>query len=556
MIFRLLAQLPTVLEGLLDRLEGSSAYGRTCEDVAVLILVVQRFIADRQLLDHARVQQARFHLRAIVLRALLAVVERRVSEPFLAAYVAGEERAEVSSDPTDFSFFYSLADEDAEAIDRRVMGAAERAYHRWLEDVCLDVENRAFEDERSPFEDREVEVLRVVAPGRGRADRASELSPFLCRPGNRDCLRLLDRLETWFLRRYDVHHAAVMRHHAENLRAGRVERERRLTLHGTRSYVLALLLPALPFLAAIFAYRQAPVFFDWWISAEVVAVLCGAVWLLAYRFMWRKDLTFFHTSVPRIGAGIIVGYLPVFLIDEVWDLAEQAPFYLFAVVVMLGVTTFLYIYVEVQGKLGDPREAFGRARDIFLLGLIQAAGFGPGGDEPARPAHGRAELGPRGRHGLDGLPARARALSRRAAPHRGGGAGGRVPHGRPADELHELLHRHLPPAPLGGAADHRAALAEARDPGPASMGFAPGVPVGAQRGSRSRSPMTLPSLMRPQRSVSSTALAARPAQSRRRPARTADRTPAPSTVSRTWRPSSSGSSPPRATARSPMRPDT
>ena len=152
--------------------------------------------------------------------------------------------------------------------------------------------------------------------------------------------------------------------------------DRRLTLHGTRTYALTLFLPSLPFLLAIFFYEDAPRLFDWWVSLEVLTTLAFAVWFLGVRFLWKKDLTFFHTSVPRIGAGIIVGYLPVFMIDEVWDLAEQAPFYLLAVAATLGTTTFLYIYVEVQRKLGDARLAFARARDIVLLGLVQAAGFG------------------------------------------------------------------------------------------------------------------------------------------------------------------------------------
>ena len=106
-------------------------------------------------------------------------------------------------------------------------------------------------------------------------------------------------------------------------------------------------------------------------------MLALAIWFLAYRFFWQKDVTFFHTSVPRIGAGIIVGYLPVFLIDEVWDLARQS----------LGLparrrcdarlATLLYLYVEVHSRLGDPRRRLrARALDIFLLGLIEAAGLG------------------------------------------------------------------------------------------------------------------------------------------------------------------------------------
>ena len=43
---------------------------------------------------------------------------------------------------------------------------------------------------------------------------------------------------------------------------------------------------------------------------------------------------------------------------------------------MLGFAILLYLYVEVHSRLGDPRRAFGRALDIFLLGLIESAGLG------------------------------------------------------------------------------------------------------------------------------------------------------------------------------------
>jgi hypothetical protein len=283
----------------------------------------------------------------------------------------------VSEDPTDVSFFYALASGDSARIDAAVMGAAERAWQRWMEGVCLDVENGAFEEESSPFGERASEVLRAITrPGIRTVSRARDLVPFLRRPANRDCQRILKRLELWFLRQYDVHHAAVVRHHAEGLRRGPVDPDRVLSRHGTRSYALALALPALPFLAAIFAYESAPRVFDALAALEVGSVLAVATWFVAYRFFWQRDVTFFHTSVPRIGAGIIVGYLPVFLIDEVWDLAEQPPVYLLAAVIMLGSATLLYLYVEVHSRLGDPSLAFARARDIFLLGLIESAGLG------------------------------------------------------------------------------------------------------------------------------------------------------------------------------------
>ena len=378
---RLLAALPSYLCGIVDRLEAqgpSAPLQRVCEDVAVFGQLACRFIADKGLDDHPRLAIPRFHLRKLVLRTLLVILRERVQPQFMEAYVAGEAAPELSSDdPNDIGFFYALATGDPDLIDRRLLGAAERAYYRWLEDVCLDEENRAFETDLSPFDDREVEVMRAVAAsGRGPVTRGADLSPFLRRPGNRDCRRLLKKLETWFLRQYDVRHAAAVLHHHDNLLAGRDDTERLLSLHTTRTYAIALLLLASPFLGAIFAYQRAPRFFDAVVSAEVIVVSAVAFWFLAYRFMWKKELTFFHAAVPRIGAGIIVGYLPVFLIDEVWDLAEQSPFYLATVAGLLGSTTLLYLYVEVQRRIGDPQESFARARRVFLLGLVEAAGFG------------------------------------------------------------------------------------------------------------------------------------------------------------------------------------
>jgi hypothetical protein len=377
---RLLAALPSTLEGVLTRLaagENRGAWLRACEDVAVFSLLAERFLEDKQLAGTPRLSFAALHLRRLHLHALLPLFEARVSAEFRARYVRGELRAAASTDPHDLGFFYALSGEDAARLDEQLAGATERAYHRWLEDVALETGNRAFEEERSPFADRDAEVLRAaLAAPRPRANRASELSPFLRRPRDRDCLRLLGKLETYFLRRYDVHHAAVMRHHAESLKRGPDSPERRLSLHRTRNYALALLIPSLPFIGAAFFYSRAPALFDALASVVVACVLGAALWFLLVQFMWRKDLTFFYTSVPRIGAGIIVGYAPVFLIDEVWDLAKQPPVYVLATALMLGSTTLLYLFVEVQRRLGDAKLAFDRARDLFLLGLVEAFGFG------------------------------------------------------------------------------------------------------------------------------------------------------------------------------------
>jgi hypothetical protein len=209
-----------------------------------------------------------------------------------------------------------------------------------------------------------------------RIVRGRDLTPFLRRPRNRDCARLLKALENWFLRRYDVHHAAVMIHHAAHLARGSDDGDRILSRHSSRNYAMLLAAVVVPFAGAALAYERLPLLFDLVASAEIAIVNAVAFWFLIYRFCWKKDLTFFHAAVPRIGAGIIVGYLPVFLIDEVWDLARRPWFPLGVVTVLLGFTTLLYLYVEVRRRLGDPQEAFDRARSIFLLGMVEAVGFG------------------------------------------------------------------------------------------------------------------------------------------------------------------------------------
>lgn len=377
---RFLAALPGSLEQAIDRLEaeggaGSPLHSRTCEDIALVAHVVERFMVDHQLRDHPQVRMAPLHLRKLAFRATQVVMRTHVSDEFLGRYLAGE--AELDTD-REFGAFYAIASGDREATERTVLAVAERAFHRWLEQVCLDEESNAFETEGSPFRERADEVLAAfAASGEGPVSLARELSVFLRRPKNRDCRRVLDKLETWFLRQYDVHHGAVVLNQKAQLEQGPDEPDGVLSRHSRRNYLIALTVLAAPFCLASIRYEGAwRTVLDAWVSIEVVGVIGLAIWFVGYRFLVKKDLTFFHTAVPRIAAGIIVGYLPVFLIDEVWDLAGQSASTLATIVVMLSMPTLIYIYVEVQRKLRDVNLAFRRALDVFLLGVIQSAAFG------------------------------------------------------------------------------------------------------------------------------------------------------------------------------------
>jgi hypothetical protein len=197
--------------------------GRLCEDVALLAHVASRFLADKGLAEHPSSARGAAPAK-VVFRAVLEVVARRVRPEFVERYQNGQAELD---DEHEFGAFYALAGDDADAVDRTVMAVAERAFYRWLEGVCLEESNRAFEAEGSPFDDRAREVLRAVAAnGEGPVCCARELRPFLRRPRNRDCARVLEKLERWFLRQYDVHHGAVVLNHAARLAAGRSEPDR------------------------------------------------------------------------------------------------------------------------------------------------------------------------------------------------------------------------------------------------------------------------------------------------------------------------------------------
>jgi hypothetical protein len=361
-------------EGRLDSASGL----RFAQDVALLSQIFLRFIETADLDEQRQVRVGSFLLRKLVSRSLLELMQGRVEPDYLERYARGEvDPVDPGDDPSESGFFHTLEGAvEPEVVNRMLVRMAERAFYLWIEGVCLDEENQAFEKEDSPFASREREVVGAIAAGRqSELYQAQDLVPFLRRP-SRDCFRLLKKLETWFLRQYDVHHAASMIEHAAALQRREVDPARTLSRHGPANYALALGALAAPAVAAVFAYERAPAVFDALCAIEVGLINIAAAWFLVYRFCWKRDLTLFHTSVPRILAGIIVGYLPVFLIDEVWDLASRPAGALLALSTLLGLATLLYLFVEVEQRLGDSTVAFARARGIFVLGLLEAFGLG------------------------------------------------------------------------------------------------------------------------------------------------------------------------------------
>jgi len=380
LVARLVALAPIYLDDLAKAVAPrlpEAARLRFYQDLGLFCQLAGRLLITQQFNDERRGRIALLALRKIVYRSLLELVEGRVEPAYLERYIHGEvDPIDPSDDPSEAGFFHTMESGDAEAVNRMVVRMAERSFFLWLESTCLDEENQAFEKGDSPFDDRETEVLRAICTGDElEIERGHDLVPFLRRP-SKDSKRLLDRLERFFLRRYDIRTSSALIHHEASLDRGLDTAETHLSFHTPRNHVIALLVMIAPFVAAAFFYDTNPRLFDLVCATEVGLIHVAAAWYLLYKFCWRRDLAFFYASVPRIGAGIIVGYLPVFLIDEVWDLATQPAVILGAVGTMLGLVTLLYIYVEVRQRLQDHEAAFARARAIFVFGLLQAFTFG------------------------------------------------------------------------------------------------------------------------------------------------------------------------------------
>jgi len=383
LVARLVAQAPRYLERVVERMDAPGRLSpavrvRLHQDLAILAQILLRFAQTREIEGGRRsTRVGTWLLQRRILRSLMVLIEERVDPDYLERYCRGEEDpVDESDDTSESGVFLTFERGEPERVNRMLVRMGERSYFQWLEGVCLDAANQAFEKEDSPLGDREREVLETVTVGfRGELRRGADLNPFL-RRASRDTLRVLEKLEVYFLRRYDIRHSSAVILHAAALEAGRDDARRVLTRQSPRNVALLLGLLALPFAGAAVAYDRFPRVFDVLCSLEVLAVNAVALWFLAVRFLLQRDLSLFHASVPRILAGVIVGYLPVFLIDEVWDLAARSSATLAGIGLLLGVTTLLYIYVEVHRRLGDPGVAFARARGIFLVGIVEAFGVG------------------------------------------------------------------------------------------------------------------------------------------------------------------------------------
>jgi len=255
---------------------------------------------------------------------------------------------------------------------------------RWLR-VCVNVDNEYI---RFYFEvskrDREEEVKKIIFNNNGR------LKPFYMGKADLYTEYLLD----WFLRRYNLAIATklvfILCRQKITQSKGFMETLKSNFPKSVGNWLFPLLvligLVALAsnYLGSIFD----SLFQAYSISAHVSLsnVNCFTTvlfWLyplmliLLVLSFWRKMFLWFKLMIPRMVGGIVVGYLPLLLTDEAWNMVKEIDVLEASCLITFafGVSLY-YIFIEIHNTLKDKWESLVRALRVFATGLLESLVIG------------------------------------------------------------------------------------------------------------------------------------------------------------------------------------
>ncbi len=134
LVSRLVVGVPRHLEQLLERLEtearlDAKAMSQVYEDVAILAQTLARFVSESDVEERPGIRIASYHLRRLVFRCLLALVERRVTPSYRDAYAEGKvDPVDPADDLSEAGFFYTMESGEQDAVNRSLVRLAERSF--------------------------------------------------------------------------------------------------------------------------------------------------------------------------------------------------------------------------------------------------------------------------------------------------------------------------------------------------------------------------------------------------------------------------------------------
>jgi hypothetical protein len=279
---------------------------------------------------------------------------------------------------------YRVGDRQAMSDEARAaVEEAEQSFQDWVVDLLLEEEIELVGELPNRFERREAAIQEAAFRYLDRSETRRSLNLLLQSAGNKMAQGWLQQLERWWLSIYDVEsysRAHVQRTSLESRPEGKVPRLGRLESvyrPTTAMFCTVLLFMALPFALGSVFYDAYQGLFDAWITAMILLVYMVGAWFLVWRFVVKRDITFFHLAVPRLLASVVVGYVPLLAVEDSWHIAlkmDVARLALFCPMMLL--LTFLYLVIETRHRLGDMRLAMNRAFNLLMLGLVEATAIG------------------------------------------------------------------------------------------------------------------------------------------------------------------------------------
>lgn len=277
-----------------------------------------------------------------------------------------------------------------------------RKTFEWLK-ICVNTESTDAEakDANLYFAleeiDREEEVRKILwkdNPKFVEKNRKKEISSFFkCNPfegkeeGEKRGLIYLEFLANWFLKRYDLRTAFEIIH---KIHRSAVQ-SRSVDIFPKKSVVVALVLFVTFFLCYFHQGSQLKFWEDYaWIwqtdswdlkvwynvfpllffvAVESVCLILLAVWMIRFRsyYLWFKLL------LPRLLGGIVVGYLPLLLSEEIWGFAWQVePLEGVLIVGTAVLFSFYYLFTEIRNVVQNTITAIYRGLRIGVIGLAES----------------------------------------------------------------------------------------------------------------------------------------------------------------------------------------
>lgn len=284
------------------------------------------------------------------------------------------------------------------------------AIDEWL-GFCLDDKNRAYfsdltDDPGGAYDRRELEVQRVLfAESDGKLD-PTKWNPFFEEEGA-DLLEYL--LPTWFLRQYDL---KTGRQVVRRLTRQPTPRPLQLVLLKATGAVVGLIEGRVFLLLVLFLLmaggprlwlaftrgepvlptlvpHSLPLFnLSESLSAAVMvrtltlplatgATLVVIAVVLLTSLAVSQGVLWFRILVPRLLGGLILGYLPLMMTDEMWRSASLLSWVHVAVIAFAAIaSSYLFLYVETRNVLVSADWARRRAVTLLTMGIVESLALG------------------------------------------------------------------------------------------------------------------------------------------------------------------------------------